>query len=252
MVMNKRIAIYLRVSTEGQSTDLQRSEIDLYMKSKGWANFVVYGDKLSGTTVKRPGLQKMLNDARNGSFDVLICWKLDRLFRSLKDLITTLNELSELKIDFISVKDNIDMTTASGRLLAHMLGAIGQFEADLIKMRVVAGLAEARRKGIRLGRPTTVSIDDVRLLRSQGLSLNQIATKLKVSKSAVHKCLLKSSGHKRSINTEIIEVQKSNLAVDKTNVLNTNDSLPQQRGLCHEAVNLCHEMDLFTSNGKDE
>lgn len=254
--MDTRIAIYLRVSTDSQSTDLQRSEIEDYVKSRGWSYVVVYEDKLSGTTTKRPGLQKMLSDARNKKFDVLICWKLDRLFRSLKDLINTLNELSDLKIDFISIKDNIDLTTASGRLLAHLLGAIGQFEADLIKMRVMAGLQEARRKGIRLGRPTTLPYDDVHLLRSQGLSLNQIATKLKVSKSAVHKTLSKSSGHYMSINTEIIEVTKSSfeslLPGHKTNDLRTPYDLPTSDKLCHEQVIMCHEKDLIISTGKYE
>ncbi len=191
--MNKRIAIYLRVSTDQQSTDLQRHEIEHYLKTRGWSSVAIYSDKLSGTTTKRPGLQKMLSDARSRSFDVLIIWKLDRLFRSLKDLITTLNELTELKVDFISLKDNIDLTTASGRLLAHLLGAIGQFEADLIKMRVVAGLAEARRKGIRLGRPTVISLEEVKIFRSQGLSPSQIAAILKVSKSGVYKTLAKSA-----------------------------------------------------------
>ena len=120
----------------------------------------------------------------------------------------------------------------------------------------MAGLQEARRKGIRLGRPTTLPCDDVHLLRSQGLSLNQIAIKLKVSKSAVHKTLSKTAGHYRSIKTEIIEVTKSSseslLPGHNTNDLRTTYDLPTPNKLCHEQVIMYHEKDLIISTGKDE
>ena len=252
--MGKKTAIYLRVSTDSQSTDLQRSEIEQYVKSRGWSKSVVYEDKLSGTTTKRPGLQLMLSDARKKEFDILICWKLDRMGRSLKDLINTLNELVELKIEFISLRDGIDMTQPSGVLLVHLLGAIAQFEVSLTKTRILAALDEARRKGVRLGRPPTISIDDVHLLRSQGLSLNQIAVKLRCSKSAVHKTLSKLSVHNRSINTKIIEVTKSDfkplLPGRKSNVKCTTYDIPIKNQLCHEQDNICHEKDLSVIKGK--
>lgn len=251
--MSKRAAIYIRVSTESQSTDLQRHDIEQFVAQRGWS-YVVYEDKFSGTSMKRPGLQRLMNDAREDSFDVVVCWKLDRLFRSLKDLITTLNELTELKVDFISLKDNIDLTTASGRLLAHLLGAIAQFEADLIKVRVIAGLTEAKRKGIRLGRPTTLPTDDIHFLRSQGLSLSKIAKRLKCSKSAVHKTLSKSLDHNRFIKSETIEVVNSNyesvLPGHNTNIYRTTYDLPAENRICHEPDNSCHDKDLSVTTGK--
>lgn len=253
--MEKRIAVYLRVSTDAQNTDLQKHDIEKYVENKGWTSVVFYSDKVSGTTANRPGLQAMLREIRLRKVDVVICWKLDRLFRSLKDLVTTLNEFSELDIDFISIKDNIDMTTASGRLLAHLLGAIGQFEAELIRMRVNAGLAEAKKKGIRLGRPSFLPHDDVRILRSQGLSLSQIAKRLKISKSAVHKSLHCNAVQKSSMKSESTQVSKSNLSGQNTIVNRTDNELPRSSVECHEMDNRCHEIDLCVAKdnqGQDD
>ena len=130
-----------------------------------------------------------MKDAREEKLDFIVVWKLDRMYRSLKDLVTTLQELEELKVTFISLKDAIDMTSASGRLMTHLLAAFGEFEASLIKERVVAGLENAKRNGVRLGRPRVVNRDDVRMLHNEGLSLGQIAKRLSISKSAVHKTI---------------------------------------------------------------
>jgi putative DNA-invertase from lambdoid prophage Rac len=241
--MEKRIAVYLRVSTDAQNTDLQKHDIEKYVENKGWTSVVFYSDKVSGTTTNRTGLQAMLREIRLRKVDVVICWKLDRLFRSLKDLVSTLNEFSELGIDFISIKDNIDMTTASGRLLAHLLGAIGQFEAELIRMRVNAGLADAKKKGIRLGRPSFLPHEDVRILRSQGLSLSQIAKRLKISKSSVHKSLHCNAVQKSSIKFESTQIQKPDLSDHKTIVKRTDDELPRPMVECHEEAKECHEKD---------
>ena len=119
----------------------------------------------------------------------MLAWKLDRLFRSLKDLVITLQDLSELGVDFISLKDNIDMTTSSGRLLTHLLGAFAEFEASLIRERVKAGLAHAKSKGQRLGRPKVRDDTRIEELRAQGLSIQAIADRLGVSKAAVQRAL---------------------------------------------------------------
>ena len=189
--MVKRIGIYLRVSTNGQNTELQRKEIENYLSVRGWTNWTIYEDKLTGTTNQRPALKLMMSDARARKIDAIICWKMDRLFRSLKDLVTTLQELSDFGVEFVSIKDQIDMTTASGRLMTHLLAAFAEFEAALIKERVCAGLANAKRNGVILGRPTVINKYKVVRLKEQGLSLSEIAKQINKTKSAVSKTLKK-------------------------------------------------------------
>src|SRR5258708_1137164 len=126
----KRVAVYLRVSTQDQSTALQQQEIESYLIARGWTQTSYYEDKLTGTHGNRPQLKNLMSDVRQRQVDLVICWKLDRLFRSLKDLISTLQEFSELGVEFISLKDNIDLTTSAGRLMLHILGAFGEFEAS--------------------------------------------------------------------------------------------------------------------------
>lgn len=169
------MAVYLRVSTSEQSTDLQRTEILEYLKVRGWERPVVFEDKATGTNGKRPSLQEMLAKIRSGEFDIVICYKLDRLFRSLKDLILTLQFFSENGVEFVALKDNVDLTSPSGKLLTHILGAFGEFEASLIRSRVKSGLAEAKRKGKRLGRPKHGSEELILELRTKGYIYKDIA-----------------------------------------------------------------------------
>ena len=219
--MGQRVAIYLRVSTVGQSCDLQRSEIESYLRTRGWLAWRFYEDKQTGTNGNRPALKQMMTDARARKLDFIVVWKLDRMYRSLKDLVTTLQELEELKVTFISLKDSIYMTSASGRLMTHLLAAFAEFEATLIKERVIAGLANAKRKGIRLGRPQIVNADDVRLLHASGLSLGQIAKRLSISKSAVHKTIRRMPCTNSVINPETIDSWARVSAVQQTKDLST-------------------------------
>jgi DNA invertase Pin-like site-specific DNA recombinase len=184
-----KAAVYCRVSTSDQSTDLQIREISEYVTKRGW-EFEIYEDAgLTGTNGNRPALKRLLADVKSRKVDVVVCWKLDRLFRSLKDLISTLQEFEDVNVKFISLKDQIDMTTASGKLLMHLLGAFGEFEASLIRERVRAGLKAAKAKGKRLGRPRKIDRKQVAKLRQEGRSLNDIAQKLRVSKGAISKVL---------------------------------------------------------------
>jgi len=185
MASEKRAVIYARVSTSDQSTELQLREIIQYIQSRGWSTPQVYEDKATGTNGNRPMLKQLLANARERKFDVIIIWKLDRLFRSLKDLIATLQEFTELGIDFISLKDNIDMSTSAGRLMMHMLGAFAEFEASLIRERVRAGLRNAKAKGKCLGRPKTRDDGKIIELRRQGQTVRGIAKQLGISKSSV-------------------------------------------------------------------
>jgi len=191
----KRIAVYLRVSTADQSTELQSREIKAYIAARGWNDVTIYEDAgKSGTNGNRPELKRLLGDVKQRKVDLVICWKLDRLFRSLKDLVATLQEWTELGVEFISLKDQIDLTTSTGRLLMHMLGAFAEFEASLIRERVRAGVQNARAKGKRLGRPRNEKRDDSRIfqLRAEGKSLGQIALELGVSKGLVQRALATS------------------------------------------------------------
>ncbi len=189
--MNLKVAIYLRVSTTDQSTEIQHNEIISFVESRGWIIYKIYEDKESGTKSNRPALRLLLQAVHQRQVDVVVCWKLDRLFRSLKDLVTMLQEFSELGVTFVALRDQIDMTTASGRLMTHLLGAFAEFEASLIRERVRAGIANARRKGVKLGRPRSIDMDRALTLRQQGLSLSEIAKELGTTKSGVSKTLSK-------------------------------------------------------------
>lgn len=190
--MSKRVGVYLRVSTIGQTCDSQRDEILAFVKARGWIVAEVYEDKLSGLTDKRPALQKLFMDARARKLDVVATYKNDRLFRSLKNLILSIQELDELGIAYISIKDSIDLTTSQGRLLLHLLGSFSEFEASLIRTRVLSGLQAAKARGVILGRPKIINAQQVVELRAKGMSLSQIAKVIGCTKSGVSKTLKKA------------------------------------------------------------
>ena len=189
MTEKKIVALYARVSTDKQAVDMQTSELKKFIKRRGWKLFDTYIDQgFSGKNTKRPAFNEMINQARERRFDILVVWKLDRLGRSLRDLINTLDDLSSFGVDFISYKDQqIDTTTASGRLLFAVVASVAEFEKDLISERVKAGLANARRKGKTLGakRKLTPALLEKGLnIKKKGLSNRQIAKKLNVSEGA--------------------------------------------------------------------
>ena len=184
--MSKRILLYARVSTSEQNPQIQISELRRYSEARNWViteEIIDLG--FTGANDKRPGLQRLLSLAKSRQIDVVVVVKLDRLFRSLKHLISTLHEFSELGVEFISVKDQIDMTTASGRLMVHMLGAFSEFEKSLIVERTIAGINHARNQGKRLGRPPVADADEIRRLRISGLSYRKIMKQLGVSMGVV-------------------------------------------------------------------
>src|SRR5205809_3648334 len=148
-----KAAIYARVSTVDQEPENQLQELRRYVEARGWPA-VEYVDRgVSGATDRRPALDQLLADAKRRRFDVLVCWRLDRLGRNLKHLITLLEELQALGIAFVSLNEGIDATTPAGKLQMHILGAIAEFERARIAERVKAGLQRARAQGKRLGRP---------------------------------------------------------------------------------------------------
>jgi DNA invertase Pin-like site-specific DNA recombinase len=152
----KRAALYLRVSTDGQTTENQRLALEAVAAHRGWSVVAKYDDNgISGAKGrdKRPGLDALLKDATRGRFDVVMVWAMDRLGRSLADLIDTLRALEAAKVDLYPDQQAIDTTTPAGRMFFHITGAFAEFEREMIRSRVKAGLARARARGVKLGRP---------------------------------------------------------------------------------------------------
>ncbi len=183
-------ALYARVSTLDQDCEVQLEDLRRYA-SKRFARYQEYTDAgVSGTQRHRPQLDTLMRDARRRLFDVVLVWKFDRFARSLKHLIESLDEFSALGIDFISLTEGVDTTTPAGQLLFHIVGAVAQFERDLIAERVRAGMAHARSMGKRIGRPRAdVDIESATKLRNQGQSWRQIARTLNVPVSRVRRAL---------------------------------------------------------------
>lgn len=182
-----RVALYVRVSTVEQSIELQKQELTAFATARGWTVTAVYEDSATGTNTKRPGLQAALQAAHRREIDAIVVWKMDRFARSLKDLIDMLSDLKSYGVEFVSLRDNVDMTTSAGKLLMHLIGAFAEFEAAIIRERVSAGVARARSKGVKFGRKPIISHDKVLELHQGGMSQGAIARQLGCSKSAVHK-----------------------------------------------------------------
>jgi len=200
----KVAALYARVSTLDQNCEVQLEDLRRYA-GKRFASYCEYTDAgVSGTQRHRPQLDALMRDAHRRLFDVVLVWKFDRFARSLKHLIESLDEFSALGIDFISLTEGIDTTTPAGQLLFHIVGAVAQFERDLIAERVRAGMAHARSLGKHIGRPRAkVDVEAVRNLRSQGKSLRNIAMALGVPISRVRRALAAAPTVKPSPTTNV-------------------------------------------------
>ena len=190
----KKVAIYARVSTKDQNPESQLLDLRKYVNLRNWTIYQEYVDRgVSGAKESRPALDKLMKDARKRKFDILLVWKFDRFARSTKHLVTALEELEGLGIDFCSYEDSIDTSTDHGKLVFTIMGAIAEFERSLIRERVLAGIRRAKENGIRLGRPPLeVDIKKMKELASQGNSVRVIAKLMGISKSLAHKTLLSS------------------------------------------------------------
>ena len=193
-----RAAIYARVSTSnnGQDPTLQTRELREYCEHRGWTVVGEYVDVgISGSKEKRPGLDRLLVDAHRRRLDVILVWKLDRFGRSLRHLVNLLAEMESLGIDFVSLRDNLDLTTPSGRLMFQIIGAMAEFERALIQERVKAGMRNARAKGRRIGRPpqTPLSLElreNIADTYAHGAtSLRALAKKFGTSLATVQRCI---------------------------------------------------------------
>jgi len=187
----KRAAIYGRVSTHDQSVDMQVTELTDYPERRGWQLVGQYLDcGVSGSKESRPALNRLMADALQRQFDVLLVWKIDGFGRSLKHLVNSLAELESVGVAFVSFRDSLDLGSPAGRLMAQLLGAISEFERSLITETVRAGIRNARNKGRTLGRPR-LDVDCGRILRlkANGSSLRAISQQLGISVGSVHRAL---------------------------------------------------------------
>ena len=186
-----KAAVYARVSTFDQEPENQLHELRRYVETRGWT-LTEYVDRgVSGAKEKRPALDTLVRDAKRRRFDVLVCWRLDRLGRNLKHLITLLDELQAMGVAFVSLAEGIDATTPAGKLQLHILGAIAEFERARIQERVMAGLARARSQGRRLGRPPReVPMADLDAVR--GLPERKAAKRLGVPRATLQRLLARN------------------------------------------------------------
>jgi DNA invertase Pin-like site-specific DNA recombinase len=188
-----RAAIYARVSTvnHGQDVSLQTRELQQFAEARGWQVIGAYvDDGVSGAKDSRPELNRLMADAHKRRFDAVAVWRFDRFARSVSHLLRALETFNALGIAFVSLNEQMDTTTPTGKMVFTVLGAVAELERSLIAERVRAGLRNARAKGKTLGRPRLV-VDDARIgrLRAQGRSIREIADELGCSRSLVHKTL---------------------------------------------------------------
>lgn len=189
-----RAVAYVRVSTEDQRTTAQRAAVTRYVRARGWRLVRVYEDHgLSGANARRPALTRLLEDAHRRRFGVVIVWKFDRFSRSVADLLASLETFRALGIEFISVTEGIDTSTAAGRMVFTFLGAIAEFERALIRERVRAGVrARMQRQGGRWGRPRALSVHQLaqaKTLRAEGRPLRTVARLLGVSRTTLRRAV---------------------------------------------------------------
>jgi DNA invertase Pin-like site-specific DNA recombinase len=177
-------AIYARVSTHnGQDPEVQLRELREYNQRRGWDRTQEYVDVgISGTKQKRPELDRLMKDAKHREFDAVVVWRFDRFARSVSHLLRALEEFRSLGIEFISLSEQVDTSTPTGKMVFTVLGAVAELERSLIVERVRAGLRNAKAKGKKLGRPPLVANHEViGQMRSQGASWRAIGKAMGVS-----------------------------------------------------------------------
>ena len=186
-----RAGLYARVSTNDQQTiPLQLRALQQYAVRRGWTVALQVREVNSGAA-KREAREKLLEAARRREIDVVLVWRLDRWGRSVTDLLATLQELEHLGVGFVSLTEALDLTTPAGRAMAGLLAVFAEFEREVLRERVRAGLAHARHNGKRLGRPPTAALhaDEVRKLHRTGVSKSEIARRLQIGRTSVRRIL---------------------------------------------------------------
>ena len=188
----KKVAIYARVSTSQQTCENQLNELRVVADRAGYqivAEFVDEGISGSKGRQNRPALDQMLKECTKRRFDLVMCWDISRLGRSVQNLIEIMNELQSLKVDLFFLQQGMDTSTASGRMMFSVFGALAEYERELIRERVIAGQARAKAAGVKFGRPKTITQntkDTIRLMREQGIGIRKIAKTLGVGISSCY------------------------------------------------------------------
>lgn len=188
----KRIALYARVSTDKQTCENQLQELRAIAERMNYtivAEFIDNGISGMKTRQDRPALDQLMKSATQRKFDMVMCWSIDRLGRSLQNLVEILNELQAIKIDLFFLQQGMDTSTPSGRMIFSVFGAIGEFERNLIRERVIAGQKRAVANGVKIGRPSKMNEglrSAIQLLREKGMGIKQIARELKVGIGTVY------------------------------------------------------------------
>jgi putative DNA-invertase from lambdoid prophage Rac len=186
-----RVGLYARVSTHDQQTlPLQTRAMREYAAKRGWAIAIQIKEVGSGA-VERELREKLMAAARRREIDVVLVWRLDRWGRSLADLVVTLKELAELSVGFVSLTEALDLTTPTGRAMAGLLSVFAEFEHEILRERIRAGIAEARLRGKRFGRPLTAAkkAGQIRKLYRAGVSKAEIARRLEIGRTSVRRIL---------------------------------------------------------------
>ena len=185
------VALYARVSTDGQDPELQLIALRAHAVNRGWTitgEFIDQG--YSGAKEKRPALDRLMKTAWFGTVQAVLVWRFDRFARSVKHLIKALEQFRSLKVNFISFQEQFDTSTPIGQAMFTIIGAMAQLERDIIRERVRAGLAVAKARGTRLGRPSVrVNAQELTSLKTSGLSLHEMARQLRCSRSTVRRRL---------------------------------------------------------------
>ena len=193
LMKDKRVAIYVRVSTQDQNLDQQEEELNRYCELRNWSNVIIYRDKVSGTKSSREGLDDLMKAVRKHRHDVVLCYKIDRLGRSLSHLALLIEELKVHGTALVVPSQGIstEEDNPAGALTLNILCAISEFERSLISERTRVALASKKAAGVKLGRPSKVSgiAEKVKGLKNTGMSLRKIAQELSVSLGSVQRAL---------------------------------------------------------------
>jgi DNA invertase Pin-like site-specific DNA recombinase len=172
---------------------MQEQELVEYVKRRNWTLYKIYSDKgVSGAREDRPGLNALLSDVRRGCVNLVAVWSLDRMARSVRQLVELAAEFNSHGVDFVALRQSIDTVSPAGRLTYHVLSAVAEFERELLRERVRAGLAQARRNGKRLGRPALRHFDadeiaEIRQLRKSGASVRSLAIRFGTTQYVISK-----------------------------------------------------------------
>ena len=186
----KRAAVYMRTSTVDQNLQTQLLDLQQMANQRGLEIVQQYSDQVSGTKARRPGLDRMMSDARRGRFDVVLTWASDRIAHSVKNFLEILDELRRLNVEFVSFREQIDTGGALGRAVTVIIGAVAELERNLIVERVRAGMRRAKLEGRSIGRPALLLDRDAILQdRKRGQRVGQIARAHRISRTTVRRVL---------------------------------------------------------------